>query len=103
MPSGLTVTRRDDAGATRLRVAGSLDVTTAPELREVIDTLVAGKPARVVVDLSALRLIDSSGVGTLVALYKRLKGVGGKLVLEGVRDQPKQILQLLNLDRILGA
>jgi anti-sigma B factor antagonist len=103
MRSGLTVTRQDDPGETRLRLEGALDVTSAPELRILIDDLVAQKPAKVVVDLSALRLIDSSGVGTLVSLYKRLKTVGGKLVLEGVRDQPRQILQLLNLDRILGA
>ena len=98
----LKLTRADDSDLTRLRVEGSLDANTAPELREVIEAVIEAKRMRVQVDCSALRLIDSSGVGALVALYKRLKQYGGSLQILGLRDQPLAILKLLRLDRILG-
>jgi anti-sigma B factor antagonist len=87
-------------GATLLRIAGSLDAMTTPELRPTIEELVAGRAARVVVDLARLELIDSSGVGAIVSLYKRLRAQGGRLTVRGVRDQPLAIFRLLRLDRV---
>jgi anti-anti-sigma factor len=49
-------------GETKLTIRGSLDINSAPLLVEEIDRIVATKPAEVKVDLSALDLIDSSGV-----------------------------------------
>lgn len=86
--------------ATTLVVRGSLDINTAPALSEEIDKIVATKPARVVCDLSALDLIDSSGVGALVKLYKNVRAHGGKLELKGVRDQPLAIFKLLRMDKV---
>jgi len=59
------------------------------------------RPSQVLVDLSALRLIDSSGVGAIVALFKVVRAYGGTLDVVGVRDQPLAILRLLHLDRVL--
>lgn len=85
---------------TTLVVRGSLDINTASALSEEIDKIVATKPARVVCDLSSLDLIDSSGVGALVKLYKNLRSNGGKLELKGVRDQPLAIFKLLRMDKV---
>ena len=94
---------RTDVGAvTNLRIEGSLDAISTPELRSLIETLVAEKRPEVVVDLSALRLIDSSGVGALVALFKRIRAQGGKVIITGLRDQPLAIFKLLRLDKVLG-
>ena len=59
------------------------------------------KRKRVTVDLSALRLIDSSGVGAIVSLYKRVRAQGGKVGVTGLRDQPLAIFKLLRLDKVL--
>lgn len=91
-----------DSGATRISIVGELDIISAPELRAAVDDLLAGKPARVEVDLSALRLLDSSGVGALVSLYKRVSAQGGQVIMSGLRDQPLAIFRLLRLDRVLG-
>jgi anti-sigma B factor antagonist len=63
--------------------------------------LVAERHPRIVVDLSGLRLIDSSGVGAVVFLYKRAKEYGGVVTVRGLRDQPLSIFKLLRLDRVL--
>jgi anti-sigma B factor antagonist len=97
----MNFTRTDQGEATTLRIEGSLDAISTPELRAVIDALVGDKRKTISVDLSALRLIDSSGVGVLVSLYKRARGYGGKVNVTGLRDQPLAIFKLLRLDKVL--
>ena len=60
---------------TTLVVRGSLDINSAPALSEEIDRIVATRPAKVVVDLATLDLIDSSGVAALVKLYKGVRNI----------------------------
>ena len=85
---------------TKLSVRGSLDINTAAQLGEEIDRVLASKPAHVVVDLSGLDLIDSSGVAALVKLYKGVRSGGGTIVIGGARDQPLAIFKLLQLNRV---
>lgn len=84
-----------------LRIEGELDAVSVPELRNAIEQIVSAKATNVVVDLGGLRLIDSSGVGAIVSLYKRVRGYGGEASVRGLRDQPLAIFRLLRLDRVL--
>ena len=90
-----------DAGITRLAIEGELDAVSVSELRGDIEKLLARRPGRVEVDLSLLRMVDSSGVGALVSLYKRVRAQGGDVVVTGLRDQPLAIFRLLRLDRVM--
>jgi anti-sigma B factor antagonist len=98
----MNFTRTDQGELTVLRISGSLDALSTPELRPTIEALVAEKRTAVSVDLSDLRLIDSSGVGAIVSLYKRMRAVGAKVEVVGLRDQPLAIFRLLRLDRIFS-
>ncbi|MEO5728643.1 MAG: STAS domain-containing protein, partial [Byssovorax sp.] len=60
-----------------LKIEGTLDAVTAPELRSVVDALVNESRKEVTLDLVDLRLIDSSGVGVIVSLFKRVRANGG--------------------------
>ena len=90
-------------GVATLRIVGELDAITVPDLRPSLDALVAERQSPIVVDVSGLRLIDSSGVGTVVFLYKKAKEYGGAVTVLGLRDQPLSIFKLLRLDRVLLA
>ena len=94
--------RTDQGDASTLSIGGSLDVLTAPELMPTIDALVAERRPRVTVDLAGLDIIDSSGVAALVALYKRLRAVGGQVTVTGARDQPLAIFKLLRMDKVFN-
>ena len=98
----MTFARIDDGPKTTLRIEGSLDAVSTPDLRPTIDQLVDDQRMYVTIDLGHLRLIDSSGVGALVSIYKRVRAQGGQVVLTGVRDQPLAILKLLRLERLLA-
>jgi anti-sigma B factor antagonist len=88
-------------GVTVLRIEGELDANSVPDLRPTLDSIAGQKPPQVVIDLSALRLIDSSGVGAIVSLFKTVRAYGGSVTTKGVRDQPLAIFRLLRLDRVL--
>jgi anti-sigma B factor antagonist len=86
-------------GLMKLAIRGELDAVSVSELRPELDGLVSKRPRRVEVDLSRLRMVDSSGVGALVSLYKRVRAQGGAVV--GLLDQPLAIFRLLRLDRVM--
>jgi anti-sigma B factor antagonist len=90
--------RVDEAEGTILYIRGELDALSAADLRPLLDKVVEDHPPRVVVDLSELRLIDSSGIGALVSLYKRVRAAGGSVSFTGVTSQPLVIFKLLRLD-----
>ena len=91
-----------DGGACQLRIEGSLDALTVRDIRPIIDAVVADQPKRVTVDFDALTMIDSSGVGAIVSLFKRVKASGGEVVVVNAKDQPLAVLKLLKLERVFG-
>jgi anti-sigma B factor antagonist len=102
MPAATAYNVSQNSSATTLTVRGSLDINTAPQLAEEIDKIVAERPHAVLVDLSALDLIDSSGVAALVKLYKAIRSMGGAITISGARDQPLQIFKLLRMDKVFN-
>jgi len=82
-----------------LILKGNLDALTATELRPTIDELVASRKIKVVFNLRDLTLIDSSGVGAIVSLFKRVRMLGGDVKIACLANQPKEIFRLLRLDR----
>lgn len=94
----MNYSRIDEAERTTLQIRGELDALSASELRPLLDKVVEDGRRDVVVDLSELRLVDSSGIGALVSLYKRVRGAGGRVAFTGVTAQPLVIFKLLRLD-----
>jgi anti-sigma B factor antagonist len=85
-----------------LHVGGELDAMSSPELRPTLEALADGPGRNITVDLSNLKLIDSSGLGALVSLYKRACANGGTVSFVGVVDQPLVVFKLLRLDRVFA-
>jgi anti-sigma B factor antagonist len=94
--------RIDHGAETVLEIRGVLDAVSAQDVRPTVEALVSEGRRSIRVDLSALRLIDSTGVGLIVGLYKRCKAFGGTVQVSGLKDQPLAIFRLLRLDRIFA-
>lgn len=95
----LEFTREELDDVDVLILKGNLDALTAPDLRPTIDELVANRRIKVIFDLKDLTLIDSSGVGAIVSLFKRVRMLGGDVKIACLANQPKEIFRLLRLDR----
>ncbi|AKH82983.1 metal ABC transporter ATPase [Streptomyces sp. CNQ-509] len=64
-----------------LWVCGELDLVTSPRVRQRVHDAVAEGRRRLVLDLSAVRFCDSSGVGVLIAARRLLSSCGGEFRL----------------------
>ena len=94
--------RTDNEHESRLKIEGAVDALSAPEIRPIFDSVVADRKKRVIVDIEAVTMIDSSGVGAIVSLFKRVKAEGGQVLVVGAKDQPLAVFKLLKLDRVFG-
>lgn len=95
----LDLTSRREGDDVHVRVAGEVDLHTSPVLRERLLALLDHGPQRVIVDLSEVAYVDSSGVGTLVELKRRLDRSGGRVVLVGMQPRVRSVFEITRLDR----
>jgi anti-sigma B factor antagonist len=90
-----------DGGVATMRLTGRLDLVSAAGLRSAVEGAVeAGRP-RLVVDLSGVAFVDSSGLGALVAGLKRARQAGGELRIAAAGEQVMTVLTLTRLVRVL--
>jgi anti-anti-sigma factor len=94
------VDQRPD-GVTTLKPVGRVDLLSAAQLRQEIEAQVAGGRSRLVIDLSQVPFIDSSGLGALVGGLKAARVAGGDLRVAQPGDQARLVMQLTTLDRVL--
>jgi anti-sigma B factor antagonist len=99
--TGLDVEAWVDRGRAVVEAAGEIDAYTAPRLRAVLEELPAPARYRVVVEMSRVSFMDSSGLGVLVGAHKRARNGGGALALAGASDRVLRVLRVTGLVRIL--
>jgi anti-anti-sigma factor len=88
----------DTDGATAtVRLAGELDVHTAPQLGEILTRAQEGGATEVVIDVAELRFCDSSGIQVLVQARERAINAGGVVRLAGVQGTVEKVLVVTGL------
>lgn len=83
-----------------LHLSGELDLSSAGFLRTRITMALESAPTVLVLDLSDLDFIDSTGIGVVVGAFKRAKGVGCEVRLRSPRAGVRKALEFVGLDRI---
>ncbi len=83
-----------------VEIAGDMDAAAMTGLKATFETL-GGAADDVVLDLAKVEFMDSSGVGGIVFLYKRLRVAGRTLRLTGAHGQPLQLLTHLRLSDLV--
>jgi anti-anti-sigma factor len=81
-------------------VAGVLDLATSDILEARVLTQLRPE-ACVIIDLSGVRLCDSTGLGVLVRLYRRAVAAGAGLALRGARRQVADVLAMTGIGTIV--
>jgi anti-sigma B factor antagonist len=101
-PSGLSIAVAHGNGAPVLRVAGELDLTSAPRLRQAVNTVLAGHPPVLVVDLSGLGFSDCTGLRVLIEARRRQAARGHQLRITGLQSPVRRLIHLVGFDAHLG-
>ncbi|MBI1367271.1 MAG: anti-sigma factor antagonist [Planctomycetes bacterium] len=81
-------------------LSGEIDLSRSPELRTGLIEIVGAKPARLVVDMTAVPYMDSSGVATLVETLQRQRKNQGKMILCGLQPKVRSIFEIARLDMV---
>ena len=83
-----------------LPLEGEIDLHVSPRVAASLRALSEQKPARLVVDLSRVTYIDSSGLAALIEGMQNVEAYGGKFVLAGVQENVRPIFEIARLDQV---
>lgn len=81
----------EENGIATVRLEGSLDGKTAPEVREQLRPLLATQ-SKLILDLSKVEYLSSAGLRLLLLLYRELSAKKGKLALLGVSEDIRTVM-----------
>jgi anti-sigma B factor antagonist len=96
----LTLTTREAGGRTIVAVGGEIDVYTAPKLRDTITDLVAAGSYHLVIDMTEVEFLDSTGLGVLVGGLKKVRANNGSLELVCTTDRLLKIFKITGLAKV---
>lgn len=99
-PAEFSVSLGGEGEEVVVEVRGELDVATSPDLRATLHPVAVAGPPRVVVDLSGVSFIDSTGIGVLVTALKQVRARGGQMVLRSPQPMVRKVLAITGLDRV---
>jgi anti-sigma B factor antagonist len=96
----LSITRADHGDRTVVHLGGEIDVYTAPLVREKLDEQIHAGRTDLVVDLTEVSFLDSTGLGVLVGRLKLTRTRGGSLRLVGKDERVLKVFSITGLDKV---
>src|SRR4029077_5679465 len=88
----------DSHGTPLLEVSGEVDLSNVAALRTVLDGVAAGHPGRLVLDMSGVTFIDSSGIHALIDAAQRI----GSVSLRSPSWQVRRLVETMGLTSVLS-
>lgn len=85
-----------------LELHGEFDALGSSVIRQELEAVaLQTRPELVFLDIQNVTFIDSSGVGAIVFLYKRLRENSRKMKITGAHGQPRELLELLRIHKAI--
>ena len=79
---------------------GELDLHSSPVVKEQLETAIDAQRPKVVVDLSGVSYIDSSGLAVFIEAMQRVAGYGGTFAICGLQEHVRHIFSIARLDQV---
>lgn len=83
-------------------VAGEVDLATAPELDTVLLAAIVNQPQEIVIDLTDVSFLDSTGLGVIVRALKRTRERGTSLNIIASNERVLKVFAITGLDSVLS-
>ncbi|WP_455543738.1 STAS domain-containing protein [Intestinibacter sp.] len=100
MSIGINLKNDADAEFWEVSVTGELDVSTADQFKEYLHKLIDEDIKNIRFDLEGLDYIDSTGLGVIIGILKRIKVENKEIYIKSPRDNVKKIFSITGLDKI---
>ena len=86
----------------RIKLRGEIDHHSAAAVRTAIDDMIRSKrPAELIIDMSAVDFMDSSGLGLIMGRYNTMKEIGGVVTVADPTPATQKIMNLAGMERII--
>ncbi|OIK10881.1 anti-sigma factor antagonist [Bacillus sp. MUM 13] len=92
---------QDNNSQVEVQVKGEIDAYTAPKLRESLFPLSEQNQISLVIDLSEVSYMDSTGLGVFVGLFKSVKAHDGNFRLIGLSERLRRLFDITGLADII--
>ncbi|NQT95608.1 MAG: STAS domain-containing protein [Candidatus Omnitrophica bacterium] len=96
----MQIAERKSNDVTVFDVDGDIDINSSPDVRKTFEKPIGEKTAKLVINLSNVSYIDSSGLATLVELLKRARSYGGKIRLSNLAAKVKSLFEITKLEKL---
>ncbi|WP_409303962.1 anti-sigma factor antagonist [Peribacillus sp. SCS-155] len=97
----ITIDVKDINSTVEVQVKGEIDAYTAPKLRESLFPLSEQEGVSMVVDLSEVNYMDSTGLGVFVGLFKSVRAHDGQFKLVGLSERLRRLFDITGLADII--
>ena len=96
----ITISSRDSA--LTIALSGEIDHHGAREMMSQLDDVIAERlPARLVLDLSGVTFMDSSGIAVLLRARRQMERTGGSLRVANIPAQARRVLDAAGIGRLI--
>jgi anti-sigma B factor antagonist len=96
----MDVTTRKEGETYFIKISGIVEASTVDKLIKEMDMATQEKPKRVVMDLSLVPTIDSSGIGKILIFFKRLSSINSDFEIRGIQQNLYNIFKAIKLDKL---
>ncbi len=83
-----------------LPLQGEIDLHVSPRVAGSLNAMLKEKPKQIVVDLSHVSYIDSSGLAVLIEAMQYVVAYGGKFALAGLQESVRPVFEIARLDQV---
>jgi anti-anti-sigma factor len=97
----LTICSERDGDTHVIALAGELDLVSAPEVERELRRVEAGDADTIIVDLSGLKFVDSTGIRLLIETEQRSRWDAGRLALRRPPDLVFRVFTIAGIDELL--
>ncbi len=91
------VTRQD--GIIHVRPGGDIVASVAKDFKQELLSLLRDKPPELIIDMTGVGMVDSVGLGVLIAAFNTIRETGGKLVFMHASSEIQGLFRTMRLDK----
>lgn len=88
------------SGLTVCHIDGEVDINSSPDIKKSFDKLISKKTPKIVINLSKVAYVDSSGLATLVEILKGMRTYGGRIRLASLSPKIKSLFEITKLEKL---
>jgi anti-sigma B factor antagonist len=98
MPTGAL---KENKTIVKIELKGSLDNNNTPDFEFFVNTMIIGGVKKILIDINDLQYVDSTGIGSLITVTKKLRKDNGDVAITRYTAQVMTILKPINMEKFI--